>query len=32
MKAGRCFVQATAVLVLFNVARSLGLVGPPRYV
>jgi len=32
MKAGRCFVQATAVLVLFNVARSLALLGPPRYV
>jgi uncharacterized protein len=32
MKAGRCFVQAVAVLVLFNAARSLGLLGPPRYV
>jgi membrane protease YdiL (CAAX protease family) len=31
MKAGRCFLAAVAVLVLFNVARSLGLLGPPGY-
>jgi uncharacterized protein len=31
MRAGRCFTAAVAVLVLFNVARSLGLLGPPRY-
>jgi membrane protease YdiL (CAAX protease family) len=28
MKAGRCFVQAVAVLAAFAVARSLGLLGP----
>jgi hypothetical protein len=28
MKAGRCFVQAVAVLAVFAVARSLGLLGP----
>jgi membrane protease YdiL (CAAX protease family) len=32
MKAGRCFLQAVVVLVLFNVARSLGLLGSARYV
>lgn len=32
MKASRCFLSAVAVLALFNVARSLGLLGPPRYV
>jgi CAAX protease family protein len=32
MKAGRCFLLAVAVLVLFNVARSAGLLGPARYV
>jgi len=32
MKASRCFLLAVAVLALFNVARSLGLLGPPRYV
>jgi uncharacterized protein len=32
MKAGRCFLSAVAVLALFNVARSLGLLGPARYV
>lgn len=32
MKAGLCFLQAAAVLVLFNVARAAGLLGPPRYV
>jgi uncharacterized protein len=31
MKAGRCFLLATAVLAVFNVARGLGLLGPPRY-
>src|SRR5437016_5104135 len=31
MKAGRCLLAAVAVLALFNVARSLGLLGPPRY-
>lgn len=31
MKAGRCFLLAVAVLVVFNVARGLGLLGPPRY-
>ena len=25
----RCFVQTVAVLVLFTVARTLGLLGPP---
>ena len=29
MKAGRCFVQTVGVLVLFTVARSFGLLGPP---
>lgn len=29
MNAGRCFVQATAVLVMFTVARQFGLLGPP---
>ena len=28
MKAGRCFVQAVAVLAAFTVARSFGLLGP----
>jgi membrane protease YdiL (CAAX protease family) len=32
MKAGCCFLSAVAVLALFNVARALGLLGPPRYV
>ena len=32
MKAGRCFLQTVGVLVLFTVARALGLLGPPRYV
>src|SRR5436309_75350 len=31
MKAGRCFLAAVAVLALFNVARSLGLLGPSGY-
>jgi membrane protease YdiL (CAAX protease family) len=31
MRAGRCFLQAVAVLVLFNVARAAGLLGPPGY-
>ena len=31
MKAGLCFLLTVTVLVLFNVLRSLGLVGPPRY-
>ena len=31
-RAGRCFLQAVGVLVLFTVARALGLLGPPRYV
>ena len=31
MKAGRCFLLATAVLVVFNVARGLGLLGASRY-
>ena len=31
MKAGRCFLETVAVLVLFNVARAAGLLGPPRY-
>ena len=30
MKAGRCFLLAAAVLGVFNVARGLGLLGPPR--
>ena len=29
MNAGRCFLQTVAVLVLFTVARTLGLLGPP---
>jgi membrane protease YdiL (CAAX protease family) len=29
MSAGRCFAQTVAVLVLFTVARSFGLLGPP---
>lgn len=29
MKAGRCFALAVGVLVLFTVARALGLLGPP---
>jgi uncharacterized protein len=29
MKAGRCFLQTVGVLVLFSVARSYGLLGPP---
>jgi len=28
MKAGRCFGQAVAVLAVFAVARSFGLLGP----
>jgi CAAX protease family protein len=32
VKAGRCFLQTVGVLVLFTVARALGLLGPPRYV
>src|SRR5512135_593710 len=32
MQASRCFLATVAVLALFNVARSLGLLGPPRYV
>jgi uncharacterized protein len=32
MKAGRCFVQTVAVLVLFTGLRAFGLLGPPRYV
>ncbi len=32
MNAGRCFLQAVGVLVLFTVARAFGLLGPPRYV
>jgi membrane protease YdiL (CAAX protease family) len=31
MKAGMCFLLTVAVLVLFSVLRSLGLLGPPRY-
>ena len=31
MKAGLCFLLTVTVLVLFNVLRSIGLVGPPRY-
>jgi uncharacterized protein len=31
MKAGLCFLLTVTVLVLFNVLRSLGLLGPPRY-
>jgi uncharacterized protein len=29
MNAGRCFLQAVGVLVLFTVARAFGLLGPP---
>lgn len=29
MNAGRCFVQAVGVLVLFTLARTFGLLGPP---
>jgi len=29
VNAGRCFLQTVAVLVLFTVARTLGLLGPP---
>jgi membrane protease YdiL (CAAX protease family) len=29
VKAGRCFVQTVAVLVLFTLARAFGLLGPP---
>jgi membrane protease YdiL (CAAX protease family) len=32
MKAGRCFAQTLAVLVLFTGLRAFGLMGPPRYV
>ena len=32
MKAGRCFVQTVAVLVLFTAARAAGWLGPPAYV
>ena len=32
MAAGRCFLQAVGVLVLFTVARAFGLMGPARYV
>ena len=32
MKAGLCFLLAVTVLVLFSVLRTLGLLGPPRYV
>jgi membrane protease YdiL (CAAX protease family) len=31
MQASRCFVAAVVVLGLFNVARSLGLLGPPGF-
>ena len=31
MKAGRCFLETVAVLVLFNVLRAAGLLGPPGY-
>jgi len=31
MKAGRCFLLAVAALAVFNVARGLDLLGPPRY-
>jgi uncharacterized protein len=31
MKAGLCFLQAGTALVLFNVARAVGLLGPSRY-
>jgi len=29
VKAGRCFVQTTGILVLFTVARTFGWLGPP---
>ena len=32
MKAGLCFLLAVTVLILFSVLRTLGLLGPPRYV
>ena len=32
MRAGLCFVLTVTVLILFNVLRSLGLLGPARYV
>ena len=32
MRAGPCFLQAVGVLVLFTIARALGLLGPARYV
>ena len=31
MKAGLCFLLTVTVLVVFNVLRSLGLLGPARY-
>jgi len=31
MRAGRCFLQAVAVLVRFTAARAAGLLGPARY-
>lgn len=31
MHAGRCFLQAVAVLVLFTATRAAGLLGPARY-
>src|SRR5215469_9805960 len=32
MRAGLCFLLTVTVLILFNVLRSLGLLGPARYV
>jgi membrane protease YdiL (CAAX protease family) len=32
MKAGRCFLQSVAILVLFTGLRAFGLLGPSRYV
>ena len=32
MKPGLCFLLALTVLVLFSGLRTLGLLGPPRYV
>jgi uncharacterized protein len=32
VKAGRCFLQTVGALVLFTVARAIGLLGAPRYV
>ncbi len=32
MKAGRCFLQTVAILVLFTALRAFGLLGPPRHV